>query len=103
MSDNTDAPNDPSHDSIHADPFGPPPEVPEPDANTTRAALPNLTALSISKMVLIAGLGVATFLPNLCISTLIEERQQRQDGVTAEFTRTGGPEQSLYTPTLIIP
>jgi inner membrane protein len=54
-------------------------------------------------MTLIAGLAVATILPNLFISNLIEERQQRQDGVLQEFTRTWGPEQSLYTPTLVIP
>ena len=55
------------------------------------------------KMALIAGLAVATVLPNLFISNLIEERQQRQDGVLQELTRTWGPEQSLYTPTLVIP
>ena len=48
-------------------------------------------------------LGIISILPNLFISNLIEERQQRQDGVLQEFTRTWGPEQSLYTPTLVIP
>jgi len=103
MSDNTDAPNDPAYDPSHADPFGPPPETPEPEAHAAPSAPPNYTSLSIYKMVLIAGLAVATVLPNLFISNLIEERQQRQDGVLQELTRTWGPEQSLYTPTLVIP
>src|SRR5258708_1714457 len=100
MSENADAPNDPTHDPSHTDPFGAPPETPEPEVH---AAPPNYTSLSIYKMVLIAGLAVATVLPNLFISNLIEERQQRQDGVLQELTRTWGPEQSLYTPTLVIP
>ena len=99
MSD-TDASNDPRHDPSPADPFGPSPGTAEP---ATPAAQLNLTSLSIYKIGLIAGLAVATVLPNLFISNLIEERQQRQDGVTQEFTRTWGPEQSLYTPTLVIP
>jgi inner membrane protein len=103
MSDNTDAPNDPAYDPRHTDPFGPPPETPEPEAHAAPPAPPNYTSLSIYKMTLIAGLAVATILPNLFISNLIEERQQRQDGVLQELTRTWGPEQSLYTPTLVIP
>jgi inner membrane protein len=105
MSDNTDAPNEPTHDASHAGPFGPPPETSEPEAHTMSApsAPPNYTSLSIYKMALIAGLAVATILPNLFISNLIDERQQRQDGVRQELARTWGPEQSLYTPTLVIP
>src|SRR5258708_574407 len=100
MSENADAPNDPTHDPSHTDPFGAPPETPEPEVH---AAPPNYISLSVYKMALIAGLAVATVLPNLFISNLIEERQQRQDGVLQEFTRTWGPEQSLYAPTLVIP
>jgi hypothetical protein len=85
MSDPTDAPNDPTRAPDHTDPFGPPPEATRPDAP---AAPPNYTSLSISKTVLIAGLAVATILPNFFISNLIEERQQRQDGVLQEFTRS---------------
>ena len=88
MSD-TDAPNDPTYDRGHG-PFGPPPETPEPEAHAAPPAPPNYTSLSIYKMVLIAGLAVATVLPNLFISNLIEERQQRQDGVLQELTRTWG-------------
>src|SRR4051812_35783023 len=98
MSD-TDASNDPTHD--HADPFGPPPEMPQ--AEPAAPATPDYGALSFFKMTLICGLAVATVLPNLFISNLIEERQQRQEGVLQEFTRTWGPEQSLFTPTLVIP
>jgi inner membrane protein len=100
MSD-TDVANDPANAPQHADPFGPPPEMPAPRHTATPA--PSYTSLSFYKMTLIAGLAVATILPNLFISNLIEERQQRQDGVLQEFTRTWGPEQSLYTPTLVIP
>src|SRR5437762_2892922 len=103
MSEKTDAPNDPAYDPSHSDPFGPPPEAPEPGVQAAPSAPPSYTSLSIYKMVLIAGLAVATVLPNLFISNLIEERQQRQDGVLQELTRTWGPEQSLYTPTLVIP
>jgi inner membrane protein len=99
MSD-TDASNDPARDPSDTGPFGLPPDAPEP---ATRVAPPGYTSLSLYKMVLIAGLAVATILPNLFISNLIEERQQRQDGVIQELTRTWGPEQSLYTPTLVIP
>src|SRR5437868_4386705 len=103
MSENTDAPNDPAYDPSHTEPFGPPPETPAPQAHVAPAAPPNFSSLSIYKTVLIAGLALATVLPNLFISNLIEERQQRQDGVLQELTRTWGPEQSLYTPTLVIP
>ena len=103
MSEHTDAPSDPAYDPSHTDPFGPPPETPEPEAHAAPPAPPNYTSLSIYKMVLIGGLALATVLPNLFISNLIEERQQRQDGVLLELTRTWGPEQSLYTPTLVIP
>ncbi|MEN3384741.1 MAG: inner membrane protein CreD, partial [Hyphomicrobiales bacterium] len=86
MGDTTDAPNDPTHDPSHTDPFGPPPATAESETYAAPSAPPNYA--SISKMVLIAGLAVATILPNLFISNLIEERQQRQDGVLQEFTRT---------------
>jgi inner membrane protein len=102
MSDNTDAPNDPARDPSHARPFGPPPETPEMQ-QAAPPTPPNYTSLSLYKLALIAGLAVATILPNLFISNLIEEREQRQDGVREEFTRNWGPEQSLYTPTLVIP
>src|SRR5947209_20099506 len=65
MSENNDAPNDPTYDPSLTHPFGPPPETPEPEA---QAAPPNYSSLSIYKMVLIAGLAVATVLPNLFIS-----------------------------------
>src|SRR3954453_19969535 len=106
MSDNTDAPDNSAHDPSHTDPFGPPeadrPEAHQPEAHTVPAP-PGYTLLSLYKITLIAGLAVATVLPNLFISNLIEERQQRQDGVLQELTRTWGPEQSLYTPPLVIP
>ena len=82
------------------DPFGPQ-RAPRPDPQY----LPQLdyTSLSLHKIALIAGLAIATILPNLFISNLIEERETRQAGVREEFKRNWGPEQSLYTPTLVIP
>jgi inner membrane protein len=84
-----------------SEPLGPWPEVERTPAPSP--APPDLTSLSFYKIALIAGIAVATVLPNLFISNLIEERETRQDGVRQEFTRNWGPEQSLYSPTLIIP
>ncbi len=83
------------------EPIGPWPEVERTPAPPP--APPDLTSLSFYKIALIAGIAVATVLPNLFISNLIEERETRQDGVRQEFTRNWGPEQSLYSPTLVIP
>src|ERR1700726_2813142 len=94
MSD-TEAPSDPTHDPSHGGPFGQPLGTPEPEADSAPIASPNYTSLAIYKTALIAGLAVATPPPNLFLSNLIEERQQRQDGVLQELTRTWGPEQSL--------
>jgi inner membrane protein len=88
-------------------PFGPPeaPWPPQSEAPPTSplAAAPDYTSLSFHKTLLIAGLAFATILPNLFISGLIEERETRQEGVKQEFTRNWGPEQNLYSPTLVIP
>jgi inner membrane protein len=67
------------------------------------APSPDLISLSPYKIMLIGGLAIATILPNLFITSLVEERETRQDGVRQEFTRNWGPEQSLYSPTLVIP
>lgn len=82
------------------DPFGPQ-RVPRPDPQY----VPQLdyTSLSLHKIGLIAGLAIATIVPNLFMTNLIEERETRQAGVRQEFTRNWGPEQSLYSPVLIIP
>jgi inner membrane protein len=90
-------------DTTHgdADPFGPqrsaaPPPLP-------RMTPPDLVSLSFSKIALIGGLAVATIVPNLLITSLVEERETRQDGVRQEFSRNWGPAQNLYSPTLVIP
>jgi inner membrane protein len=81
-------------------PFGAPPaSAPQPESG----AAPDYVSLSPHKIALIAGLALATILPNLFIANLIEERETRQDGVRQEFTRNWGPEQNLYSPTLVIP
>src|ERR1043165_981738 len=83
------------------DPFakpGVPPPAPPPLPSRSE-----YTTLSLHKIALIAGLAIATILPNLFMTNLIEERESRQAGVREEFTRNWGPEQSLYTPMLIIP
>ena len=88
-------------DETHASasPFGPEGATPPP----VPAAPPDLVSLSFSKIMLIGGLAIATVLPNLLITSLIEERETRQDGVRQEFTRNWGPEQNLYSPMLVIP
>jgi inner membrane protein len=83
-------------DPVAADPAAEPTEAPP------QAASPRET-LSMHKALLIAGLAVATVLPNLFISNLIDEREQRQAGVQKEFTRNWGPEQTLYGPILVVP
>jgi inner membrane protein len=88
-------------DTTH-DPFGPQNDAPPPSSAPPSAA-PDYTTLSLYKVALIAGLALATVLPNMLISSLIEEREQRQSGVRQEFTRNWGPEQNLYSPTLVIP
>ena len=82
------------------DPFGPQ-RAPRPDPQYLPQR--DYTSLSLHKIALIAGLAIATILPNLFISNLIAERETRQAGVREEFTRNWGPEQSLYTPMLVIP
>jgi inner membrane protein len=83
-----------------AGPFGPRPEPPQP---VPLSAPADYVSLSLYKIMLIGGIAIATILPNLFITNLVEERQTRQDGVRQEFTRNWGPEQNLYSPTLVIP
>src|SRR6185436_18190829 len=49
--------------------------------------VPDLVSLSFYKIGLIGGLALATIVPNLLITSLVEERETRQDGVQKEFTR----------------
>jgi inner membrane protein len=67
------------------------------------AAPPDYTSLSLYKIALIAGLAMACILPNLLIGGVIEEREQRQSGVREEIKRNWGPQQTVYSPTLVIP
>ena len=83
-----------------AEPAQPAEPAPEPQGEAAPRAP---SALPFAKLVLIAGLAVATVLPNLFISNLIDEREARQAGVQKEFTRNWGPEQSVYTPVLVVP
>jgi inner membrane protein len=83
------------------DPFGT-----EPDHNPPLpppAPPPDYTSLSLYKIALIAGLAMASILPNLLIGGVIEEREQRQSSVREEIKRNWGPQQTVYSPTLIIP
>jgi len=82
------------------DPFAAPPDA-QPEA--LPRAMPDFTSLSLHKVALIAGLAIATIVPNMLISNLVEEREQRQSGVRAEFTRNWGPEQTMLGPVLVIP
>jgi inner membrane protein len=59
--------------------------------------------MSPPKFVLIAGLALATLIPNYFVSGLIAERETRQDLVQNEFTRNWGPQQHVYSPILVVP
>src|SRR5262245_58152679 len=75
----------------------------EPISPTPPRASPDFASLSLHKVLLVAGIAIATILPNMVISNLIEEREQRQSGVRTEFTRNWGPEQTILGPVLVIP
>ena len=62
------------------DPFAAPPDA-QPEA--LPRAMPDFTSLSLHKVALIAGLAIAAIVPNMLISNLVEEREQRQSGVRA--------------------
>src|SRR5262249_42533662 len=94
------------------DPFAPPPEVPPdlppPDepaatAEPPQPRAPNASLLPLYKIALIAGLAIACVLPSMLIGNVIDEREQRQSGVQEEIKRNWGPQQTVYSPTLIIP
>ena len=82
-----------------AHPFG----LPETPPPLPPAAASDLVSLSFNKILLIGGLALATVVPSLFITNLVEERETRQDGVRQEFTRNWGPERNVYSPTLVIP
>jgi inner membrane protein len=75
----------------------------DPEPAEAPAAPPRGGALPLHKALLIAGLAIATVLPNMFISGLIDEREQRQAGVQKEFARNWGPEQNIYSPVLVVP
>ena len=68
-----------------------------------RAPRPITPRSRCTRSLLVAGLAIATVLPNMFISNLIEEREQRQTGVRAEFTRNWGRSRPCYGPVLVIP
>jgi inner membrane protein len=86
--------------STASDPFAPQPEVPPAPPQRSVA---HYTSLSFHKLALITGLVLATIMPNLLMTNLVEEREQRQAGARQEFTRNWGPEQNVYSPVLVIP
>ena len=71
------------------DPFAAPPDAAQPEASLR--AMPDFTSLSLHKVALIAGLAIATIVPNMLISNLVEEREQRQSGVRAGVHAQLGP------------
>lgn len=60
-------------------------------------------ALKALKLFLIGAMFLATMAAGVLISGVIEEREARQAGVLAEFQQSWGPEQSLTSPTLVVP
>jgi len=89
-------------DTTH-DPFAPQGKTAHPVPPAPPRAPRDYTTLSLYKIALIAGLAIATVVPNMFISNLIEEREQRASGVRQEFRNNWGPGQSLLTPTLVVP
>lgn len=59
--------------------------------------------MSPPKLIVIAGLALATLIPNYLVSGLIAERETRQEVVQNEFTRNWGPQQHIYSPVLVVP
>jgi inner membrane protein len=91
MSDVTDT-------AVHSDPV----ETTSADAPQPAAAQP-ASALPLYKIALVVGLALATIIPSTLISSLIEERETRQNVVEKDLARTWGPQQDVYSPILIIP
>jgi inner membrane protein len=85
------------------DPFDTTLDAAEPPPPAPPRAAPDFASLSLHKILLVAGLAMATILPNMFISNLIEEREGRQASVKQEIARNWGPEQNLYSPILVIP
>jgi inner membrane protein len=86
------------------DPFGPQPEPPPlPASEAPQPSRTPSSMLPLYKMVLISGLAIASVLPNMLIGNVIEEREQRQSSVREEIKRNWGPQQTVYSPTLVIP
>jgi inner membrane protein len=65
--------------------------------------LPRLSGSPTLKIVSIAGLFLIMLLPMAMVSSQIEERQQRQQGVLEEFRTSWGPSQVVDGPVLVIP
>src|SRR5262245_5965219 len=59
--------------------------------------------ISPPKFIIIAGIALATLVPNYFVSGLIAERESRQDTVETEFTRNWGPQQQVFSPILVVP
>ncbi len=85
----------------------PPQQSPEPPPESPSKApakpRPMSSSMRIPKLILLAGLALATVVPAYFIQGLIDERQARQAGVEEEFTRNWGPAQRLYGPILVLP
>jgi inner membrane protein len=79
-------------------------ESPAADTPTDPIAKPKSgAAMSLHKLALIGGLALATLVPSVLISGLIEERETRQETVRKEFVRNWGPPQRLQSPILVVP
>lgn len=60
-------------------------------------------ALKVLKLFIIGVMFLATLAASTLISGVIEEREERQGTVLAEFKQSWGPEQSLASPVLVVP
>lgn len=58
---------------------------------------------SVEKVILIAGIALATLIPSFFVSGLVAEREQRQREVQTEVSRSWGPAQRLLAPTFVVP
>jgi len=93
-------PTDLSKEHAMADPSS---ASPQPTTASPTPEPPKGSDWSPAKFVFIAGIALATLIPNYFVSGLIAERESRQDVVETELTRNWGPQQDVYSPVLVVP
>lgn len=98
----SDTPAPPPPPQYSAPPYQYPPP-PRPQKPSFFGWGQDAATLRLQKIALIAALAFATTIPSYFISGLVAEREGRQEAVQKEFARNWGPQQSVYSPILIVP